>query len=375
MKILQIINSLSGGGAESFVAMLAIAQKQLGHDVRVLNYAGDLDQRGRKLHNDLSLAGVDVVGFGIRNNFRKIIVPPLISYHANMYKPDIVHVHLDQSAIFYFFSTYFTFREIPAIQTIHNTSCADNVPRFLIKIAQNHFVENVACSHAVWAQWPEDLRGKRWRVIENGIAMPHLIDSSERRAMRKKIGLKEGDIALVSIGSMGHKLGTLQKAQDVLIHAISLLDSVLNIRVYLLGDGEQRCKLELMANELGVSDRVVFTGLVTDSYEYICCADLAVMPSRFEGLPIAAIECACSGLPLVVTDIEAFESFDNKATTRVPVDDAECLAWVLKSVLTNIGCWKQKALEMLPLYRKQFDILKVAQCYLDQYDQILVQVN
>ena len=70
----------------------------------------------------------------------------------------------------------------------------------------------------------------------------------------------------------------------------------------LVGDGEDREKLETQLNELNLTDKVILTGNVTNVQDYLQVMDVFVLPSRFEGFPIVAVEAQNAGLPVVLSD-------------------------------------------------------------------------
>ena len=69
----------------------------------------------------------------------------------------------------------------------------------------------------------------------------------------------------------------------------------------LVGDGELKEQAEQKVARLGLSDRVVFTGLRTDVHRVMQAMDLFLMPSLYEGFPLVGVEAQTTGLPLVVS--------------------------------------------------------------------------
>lgn len=139
------------------------------------------------------------------------------------------------------------------------------------------------------------------RVIHNGIALPNL------NGRRKNFGAPIPDQAVTD--------GTLKiicavarldvvKALDVLIRAYAQVHSEFPAtQLWLVGDGPQRAKLEQLAENLGVRDRVVFWGLRSDVSAILNHAALGALSSHVEGLPNAIIEYMAAGLPVVATNV------------------------------------------------------------------------
>lgn len=78
-----------------------------------------------------------------------------------------------------------------------------------------------------------------------------------------------------------------------------------NLRFEVAGDGEQRAELEKLRDELGLGDRFVFRGSVTDVPAFLRSVDVIVLPSHSEGMSNAVLEGMAAGRPLVVTAVGA----------------------------------------------------------------------
>ena len=94
-----------------------------------------------------------------------------------------------------------------------------------------------------------------------------------------------------------------QKGFEVSIRAAKMLkEHGENIRWYVLGEGDQRNRLEMLIQELGLQNDFVLLGAVDNPYPYIKEADLYVHCSRFEGKSIAIQEAQILGKPIIVSD-------------------------------------------------------------------------
>ena len=100
---------------------------------------------------------------------------------------------------------------------------------------------------------------------------------------------------------------TLEKEIDVILRAIPLMDPELRVSFTIVGDGDQRKNLEKLAGELGIRDRVHFTGRVTDAElrAHLTEASVFVIASIAELQSIATMEAMASGLPIVAADAMA----------------------------------------------------------------------
>lgn len=96
----------------------------------------------------------------------------------------------------------------------------------------------------------------------------------------------------------------VEKNVDVLITALTLTDPALNVHAEIIGDGEQRNALRQLATELGVADRVVFRGLVSDEElrEAYLRADVFTQPCTAELQSLASLEAMSASTPVVLAD-------------------------------------------------------------------------
>lgn len=116
-----------------------------------------------------------------------------------------------------------------------------------------------------------------------------------------KIGARETN-KLVFVGRV-----TLEKEIDVILRGLTRLDPALNATLTVVGDGDQRKNLEKLVADLGLKDRVHFTGRVSDEVlrRNLTEASVFVIASIAELQSIATMEAMASGLPIVAADAMA----------------------------------------------------------------------
>jgi glycosyltransferase involved in cell wall biosynthesis len=133
-------------------------------------------------------------------------------------------------------------------------------------------------------------------------------------------------------------IGRLSKVKNfaLLLKAIAQLRAKLPLRLWLLGDGPERRRLERLAVRLQIADYVDFKGFVANVFDYLPQADLLVLTSRREGSPNVLIEALACGVPVVATDCPSGprEILQNgRLGTLVPVNDVNALANAIFSAL------------------------------------------
>jgi len=130
----------------------------------------------------------------------------------------------------------------------------------------------------------------------------------------------------------------VQKDFPTLIKAFSLVRKKRQARLMILGEGEDRPKLERLVQELGLEKEVALPGFGPNPFKFMRHAALFVLSSRWEGLPYALIEALFCGCPVVATDCpggvaEVLEG--GRWGKLVPVGDAEAMAEAIIEVLDN----------------------------------------
>ncbi len=157
-----------------------------------------------------------------------------------------------------------------------------------------------ACSKAAaeFLFTPRDLRENGFRFIPNGIDIDRFRFCPQKRAsLRKEMGLDNCTV----YGYVGRLC--YQKNQRFLLEVFR---EILNIRpdsrLLLIGEGENRATLEQRANVLGIASKTIFYGTTDAVEELLWVMDTFAFPSRFEGLPIVAIEAQAAGLPVLCSE-------------------------------------------------------------------------
>ena len=122
------------------------------------------------------------------------------------------------------------------------------------------------------------------------------------------------------------------KGPDILVEALGLLRAA--PPTLILGDGRLRGRLQRRVRELGLADRVSFTGWVADPGPYIAGATVLAIPSRDEAFSQTAIIGLAHGVPVIGTDVDGFPmTLGDGRGILVPPEDPQALAAALQAVL------------------------------------------
>ena len=149
-------------------------------------------------------------------------------------------------------------------------------------------------------------------VIHNAIEVEKfLYNDGKKIQLRKEYGIPEDCLVVGQVSRLYEK----QKNQSFCVKVFSeIVKKEPNSRLVFIGRGDTTF-LQTLAEQYGVADKVIFTGLTTDVGEMLNLLDVFFFPSNFEGLPIVLIEAQANGLPVVTAnhlpDAKILENFDN----------------------------------------------------------------
>jgi glycosyltransferase involved in cell wall biosynthesis len=178
----------------------------------------------------------------------------------------------------------------------------------------------------------EGIQAGRIVTIPNGIT-PVRVERLDKPRVRNEAGIGADDPFLLAVGRLVYS-----KAHEVLIAAMpAVLKKFPNTKVGICGDGILRPQLEEQIQSLGLSDSVKLLGHSDQVSNFLASADVFVMPSLWEGLPIALLEAMSAGLPVIATKVEGVEELitEGEHGLLVPTGNATALTEAILKLLAN----------------------------------------
>jgi len=148
----------------------------------------------------------------------------------------------------------------------------------------------------------EGLPAKRVDVIYNGIPIERFdrpFSPEERADARREMGVGPDDLALIQVA----RLDYLKDHATALRALRRLADRLPRSRLVLVGEGPEEPAIRALTAELGLEGRVRMLGSRKDVPRLLAAADLALLTSISEGIPLTLIEAMAAGLPVVSTDV------------------------------------------------------------------------
>jgi len=204
-------------------------------------------------------------------------------------------------------------------------------------------------------------------VIRNGILVSSV--RGDRSRIRAAVGLDAHDQMVLTVARY-----TYQKGHDILLDAIpSVLAGAPRARFVWVGTGPLEAVMREAVCARGLDRHVLFLGQRHDVPDLMRGADLFVLPSRFEGLPLAVLEAMAAKLPVVATRVCGTEEAVQDGVTGVLVepDDPQALAAALSNVLTEPHLATRLGVSGYARVKRAFEASRMAQETLALYRELL----
>ena len=166
----------------------------------------------------------------------------------------------------------------------------------IICVCRSDYDKAIAVKVAVTAQTS---------IIYNGVEIDKFASPQADKAAHNKLqdsarqifGIDPTEFVFGNVGRL-HE----QKGHKFLLQAFARVTN--RARLAIVGDGELRNELVILADKLKIRDRVSFLGARSDIHEFLTAIDVFVMPSLWEGQPIALLEALASGKPCIASDVD-----------------------------------------------------------------------
>jgi len=338
VRVLQLIDRLGDGGAEALLLTFASGIDRARFEAHVCALRATPDST---LTDKIRALGVPVMVLRQRNSYDIPTLLSLVSY-IRKHRIDIIHTHLLAADIMGRIAGFLTRR--PVISTIHNSrEDLDEEPRHrqLLERWTARFLARrlIVVSNLLHQEIADWFRFPLSRVI----SIPNGVDTERFRPgpMFDKESVKR---ALVGSDGVGGPIVinvarlTQQKALDQLIEAARIVISARpDVRFVLIGDGPLRDDLIALAEDLGVADKIIFTGFRTDIADLLATSDIFALSSLWEGMPIALLEAMAAGCAVVSTDVGGVAEVVTHEVTGllVPAADSQALAAAILEYITK----------------------------------------
>ena len=346
-KILLLIPSLVGGGAERVMVTLA-NNLSLNYDVEILTLT--TTESFYKLDESVKVEGIGCV-VNKKNAVTRFFTRTMSAFkgffgikHAiNNKKPDVVIAFLNSvSQPLLLLKTFSKMR----CKVIVSERADPNERGFLNRWFERYFfprADIIVCQSKKVSEFFREKDRKKTVIIPNPIcadAIPRMFDGERKKT-------------IVGVGRLAE-----QKNFTLLINAFSKMDKrFADYKLEIYGAGPMEKQLNEQIEQLELTGKAFLMGAKKNVMFEIADASLYVMSSNFEGFPNALVEAMATGLPVISTDFPtgvASEIVKEENGIVVPIKDENALVVAMENLLSNENRMRKMGLEN----RKYLDILR-----------------
>ncbi len=350
----------------------ARALRDLGHDVRVVTLDLRSFRRVRRLHA-ACFEKEGIRAFTVNAFCGRVpgaIINPIGKACARKafkmacrdgWRPDVMHAHFTDMA--YFFCDVAKKNGVPYVVTEHSSMIHGETPRDVASQACYAYARADALI-AVGASLASAMQ-KKFGVMP--LVIPNIVDLGVFAA--QPLPEKKGEgVVFVSAAHLGSG-----KGMDVLLQAFAALERP-DATLCIMGDGTEAEALKKQAGELGVCDRVRFTGRYTreEFAKALSGADCFVLASRGETFGVVYVEAMAAGVPVIATRCGGPEGFVTPENgVLVNVDDMQALTVAMRDICD--GKTSYKAREIRDFAIANFSPTHIAKCLEEVYEKIITK--
>jgi len=319
MRTAQLIGNLEMGGAEALAIAIANRLAAQGNESHLF-VTGKPGAMSTKVDGGVHAHYLEFPPEALSNPVRHPFLFTRqfrqLSRALRGHRVQIVQTHLPGSN---FWGLLLELRGIcPAIATIHNNrefdygASGNRVRLALRKVAYRailkHCHQVVAVSESVRSSLLAALGNpsaysSKIAVVANGVPIPDLMTLAQRSAARVGLGLCDGEFFILGAGRHSPQ----KNFSDLVAAAELLRNSACRFRLVIAGDGELTGDLAAQVAALGLEQNVILSGPLQELGKAMQAADVFVIPSLWEGVPLVLLEAMAAGLPTVGYRIPGIE--------------------------------------------------------------------
>ena len=365
-RVLHIIDSLHLGGAQEVVLNIATCgSERFHHEVATLHGHGVYWDR-------LQQAGIKV--FSLSPHKFLPLYLATIPWRLLLGHYDILHCHLIPSNIIA--KPIGALCGVPVIinhDHTNDTHRAENKLLLSLDRATNrlasHIIPVSASCRDFLIQY-ESIPPNKITLIPNAIDLRRFTSGGETRAAaRRSLHIPTDGFLVAGVG----RLNPQKNFMLFLEIAKRLLTQFTNLHFLLAGEGPEENLLREKAASMGISNKITFSGYIADTRRVYTAADVLLMPSRFEGLPMTLLESMAMGLPVVASNLDGIAEVIQHAEDGYlsPSNSAETFAQHIALLLSNPDQARRIAINARAKIEKHFSVERLTSQVEAIYDRFL----
>lgn len=354
----------------------------------------ELSRRGHEIHFITYRQPVRLALLNSNVHYHEVNVPeyPLFHYQpyelalssklvdmVKIHKIELLHVHY---AIPHAYAGYMAKKmlkeegiELPMVTTLHGTdiTLVGNHPFYktavTFSINKSDFVTAVS-------QSLKDETNKLFKIKNEIVVIPNFIELN-KEVNKDSIKCYRSVIANSNEKIVTH-ISNFRKVKRIpdVIKIFYKIQEQLPAKLMMVGDGPEKEKAEILCEELGISNKVIFFGNSNEIDKILSYSDLFLLPSQSESFGLAALEAMALGVPVISSNSGGLPevNFDGISGYLSDVGDVDSMATNAIKILQsdeNLDKFKANALKVA----KKFDIANILPLYEELYEKALKNIE
>lgn len=264
-------------------------------------------------------------------------------YYLKTNTYSIVHIHADTAWKMYMYTSAAKKAGVRNIIAHSHSSGINGHYRILNYLCHKLCVTSVlrsanvlcACSMKA-AKWMFVSKALSANILTNGLNINRYMFSLEQRALnRNKYNVKEGDILIGTAGDFSWTKNAL-----FLLKVFKELSNNDKYKLIFIGDGNGRKEAEKYVSKQKLHKKVIFTGRITNVNDVMNAIDIFVLPSRFEGMPMSALEAQANGAYTILSSRIGKEVECSNKCEFIDINDPHKWAIAIRQVNIDFDRYK-----------------------------------
>lgn len=347
IKLMHLMATLGMGGAEKVVLDLSRLTNRATFEVTVVSLTDRQELLPSFLDNNIN---VEILHTKRTINSVWHSLNQLIKL-VERYKIDILHAHLTHANIL---ATLLKLRfpKLKLVFTPHSTNLGSKLRETFVRVTKKIRDGDILFSESM----KKNIYRQDVAIIPNGI------DSAQFRLNCTKFA----PFTFICIGRL-----------ESVKNQIALIDPILQLKkrgyqfqVLLIGEGVERTAIEKAIQEHELQDCVRLLGLRRDIPKLCNQAHCLLIPSLWEGLPIALLEGGASGLPIISVNVGSIPILLNKKTGYL-IDNLDLMSTTMAAVMDNYEAAKTKSNRLRTKIQQEYDIQSIVEKHEQLYQSLI----
>lgn len=301
IRVLHIMSTVTGGGVER--RRLSLAKAFKGADIQ-MQLVGTF--KGGNIAEQIEENDVQIIEIGDFKGPFHWEKHKKIQKIIEDFKPHIIHGAVFEGVTIAAINGFIKRVPIILLEETSDPQNRSSKASFLLRVfsfAADKFIA-IAPNVADYLRNIAKVSSSKVVTINNGVEIPRQVSNVEVQNLKNEYGIKEGDFI---IGTVGRLFNDHKKITDI-IEAVFKLRELKNIKLIIVGDGRDEELIQQKVIDLGLQEKIIFTGYQFDTAPFYKLMDVFCIASQREGFGLVAAEAMLHQLPVIATRVGGLQN-------------------------------------------------------------------